>query len=162
MGSSIAVGECTENCICKRVQGDVGIRMAGKGPRVRDADAPEHHMIAWTESVNVRPGAGPYVTEHGGLRRLGACEIFWRGELDVAGLAGEHTDGHAGPFGQRGVVGKVLAAFLGCTAVSVEQRVESEGLRRLHQAEGSPVYGFFDGAVGPNALDRVGHWQHRD
>ena len=33
MGSDITVGECAENCICKCVQGDVGIRMAGEGLR---------------------------------------------------------------------------------------------------------------------------------
>ena len=60
---------------CKR---DIGIGMAGEGLRVRDADAAEHDVIAWAESMHVDAGAGAHIAEHGGLRRLGAREIFRR------------------------------------------------------------------------------------
>ena len=74
------------------------------------------------------------------------------GDLDVAGLAGEHADFHAGPFGQRGVVGEIVAALLGGAAMRVEQGGEGEGLRRLYQAQWSAIERFFDGAVGSTRL----------
>src|SRR5262245_552011 len=65
MGSDIAVGKRAENCVGKGMQGDVGIRMAGKGLRMRNADSPEHDMIARSKRVNVEAGTGSYIAEHG-------------------------------------------------------------------------------------------------
>src|SRR4029078_7579589 len=96
-------------------------------------------MIARAESVDIETGTGRHGTEHGGLRRLGTRKILWRRELDVAGLASEHAHRHAGPFGQRGVVGEIVAALFGRPAVRFKQRIESKGLWCLHQAKGTAV-----------------------
>ena len=50
-------------------------------------------------------------------------------------LALEHRHRHAGPFGQRGIVGEIVAARRGGAAMRGEQRREGEGLRRLHGAQ---------------------------
>ena len=85
------------------------------------------------------------------------------GDLDVAGLAGEHRDFHAGPFGERGVVGEIVAASRGGAAVRVEQRREGEALRRLHQrAACRGRASCRRGRAASTRLDRVGHRQRRD
>src|SRR5690242_1720887 len=130
MRSDIAVRECTKNSIGQRVQCDVRVRIAGEGLRVRDTDPTQHYMIARTESMDIKARTGPYVTKHDGLRRLSAREIFRCGQLDIARLASKYAYGHARPFGERGVVREIVAALRGCPAVSVEQGIESKGLRR--------------------------------
>ena len=67
-----------------------------------------------------------------------------------------------GPFGQRGVVGEILAAFAGGAAMRLEQRGELERLRRLHRAQLRAVDRAGDMAAGVDALDRVGDLQRRD
>ena len=49
------------------------------------------------------------------------------------------ADRKPGPFGQRRIVGKILAAFAGGAPMRVEQRGEGEGLRRLHRAQRGAV-----------------------
>ena len=54
-------------------------------------------------------------------------------------LALEYRDTQAGPFGQRGIVGKILAAFAGSAAMRIEQGRVGERLRRLHGAQRGAV-----------------------
>ena len=57
----------------------------------------------------------------GECNRFGAREIAFLGDLDVAGLAGKHADLQASPFGERGIVGEILAARGGRAAMGVKQ-----------------------------------------
>ena len=67
---------------------------------------------------------------------LGAGEILFVGDLDVAGLAGEDADLQAGPFGERGVVGEIVAALRRRRGGAPSSRSgEGKTLRRLHQAQ---------------------------
>src|SRR5690242_18585525 len=162
MDPDVTVGESAENCISQGMQGYIGIRMTSQGLRMRNANAAQHHMIAWTESVYIETGTGAHVAEHGGLRRLGAREILRCRDLDVAGLAGKYGHSHAGPFSECGVVREIVASILRRAAVSLKQSVEDKGLRRLHQTQGPPNDGFFDGAIWPKTFDGIGHGQYRD
>ena len=92
------------------MKNDVGVGMSGEATRMRDADASEHDMIAVAEGVHVEAVAGAYVGERRHAYGFGADEIVIGGEFHVGGLAGENRDAMPGPFGKRGVVGKIVAA----------------------------------------------------
>ena len=67
-----------------------------------------------------------------------------------------------GPFGQRGVVGEIVAAGGSGLAVRVEQRGKGERLRRLHAAQLRAVERAGDQARGIDPLDRVGDFEPGD
>ena len=67
-------------------------------------------MIAVAELVHVEAEAGAHVAELGEFRRFGAGEILVGGELHVGCLPLEGRDLQAGPFGERRVVGEIVAA----------------------------------------------------
>ena len=67
--------------------------------------------------------------------RLGLGEILVGGEFDVAAVSRERRDLDAGPFGQRRVVGEILAAFARRRADAPRAARELERLRRLHARE---------------------------
>ena len=102
---------------------------------MRDAHAAEHDVIAVAELVDVEAEAGAHVAERGELGRFGAGEILVGGELHVAGLALERGHLESGPFGQRGIVGEILAAGRLRAPMRLEQGRKAEGLRRLHDAQ---------------------------
>ena len=148
MQPDIAVGERAENGVDQRMQRDVGVGMAGHAARMRDANAAEHDMIAIGESMDVETVAGAYVGEAARCASFGAGKIVIGGHLHVAGFALEHADAMAGPFGERGVVGEILKPGLGSAPMRLEDEIESESLRRLHDAKPAAVERFGDTAVG--------------
>ena len=91
----------------------------------------------------------------GRLDRLGAHEVLRMGDLDVGGLALEHGDLHAGPFGERGVVGEVGTALAGGAAVRFDQGGEGEGLRRLDRSELRTVERLADESITAHDLDCI-------
>ena len=135
MLADVAVGERAEDRIDERMQRHVGVGMAGQPAVVRDLHAAEHDVIAVAEGVHVEAVAEPQVGEARDAPRLGPGEILGGGQLHVAAFAREHRDLEAGPFGERGVVGEIVAARRRGLAMRVEQRREREGLRRLHRAQ---------------------------
>ena len=60
-------------------------------------------------------------------------------------------DRHAGPFGERGIVGEIVAALRGRAAMRGEQRREGESLRRLHRRSAARSSVLRDAAVGIDA-----------
>ncbi len=152
----------TEDGVGERMQHDVGVGMTGERLRMRDADAAERDVIAGTEGVHVDAGAGAHVAKRRKLHGFGAREIVRVGDLDVAGLAGKDADLEAGPFGERGVVGEILAACRGRAAMGASSAGEGEALRRLHQPQRVAVERPVDPAVGIDGLDRIGDRQRRD
>ena len=129
---------------------------------MRDADAAERDVIAGTEGVHVDAGAGAHVAERGEHVRLGAGEIAFGGDLDVAGLAGKYADLHAGPFGERGVVGEILAACAAARrcASSKASKAKPCGVCTRRNVVRSSVLA--DQASGIDGLDGVGDGQRRD
>ena len=119
----------------QRVQADIGVGMAGELLRVRNTHAAEHDMIAGREGVHVDAAAGAHVAKACELRGLRAREILRVGDLDIARLAFEHGDLHAGPFGERGVVGEVVAPLRRRAPVRGEQGCVGKALRRLDGAQ---------------------------
>ncbi len=162
MHADIAVGQRAEDGIGERVQHDVGVGMADQGLAMRDTDATESDVIAGAESVHVDASAGAHVAKRCKLRGFGAREIVRVGDLDIAGLAGKDADLEAGPFGERGVVGEILAACLGRAAMGCEQRGEGEALRGLYQPQRVAVECPVDPAFGIDGLDRISDRQCRD
>ena len=84
--------------------------MSGQAARVRNADAAEHDVVAIAEGVDVEAGAGAHIAKRRHAQRFGPGEIVVGRELHVAGLASEYAYAMAGPFGERGVVGEIVAA----------------------------------------------------
>ena len=133
--ADVAVRDRAEDRVHQAVQHDVGVGMPGDAARVRDFHAAEPDMIAGDELVNVGAEPGADIAEVGQVCGFCAQEILRRGELHVAGFAGEGRDRHPGPFGERGVVGEIVARGLQRAPVRVDDRGKSEGLRRLHRAQ---------------------------
>ena len=129
MHADVAVGERAEDGVDQRMQHHIGVGMAGNATAVRDAHAAEPDVIAVGELMHVGAGARAHVAERGHRRGFGADEVLGRGELHVAGFALEGGHGHAGPFGERCVVGEVVAGGGRGAAVRVEQGGEAERLR---------------------------------
>ena len=108
--ADVAVGKRAEDGVDERVQRDVGVGMSGEPARMRDAHAAEHDVIAVGEGVNVETVSRAHVGKRGRAQDFSANKIVLGGQLHVGGLSGEHVDAMAGPFGERGVIGKILKA----------------------------------------------------
>src|SRR5579863_3745695 len=111
---------------------------------MRDADASEHHMVAFAESVHVETVAGADVAKGRYAQGFGANKIVVGGKLHVGSLARENGDAVAGPFGERGVVGKILAASCRRAMMRVEDEIKGKRLRCLHEAQPTAVKRFDD------------------
>ena len=96
-------------------------------------------MIAVAELVHVEAEAGANVAELGELCGFGAGEVLVRGELHVGGFPLESDDLEPRPFGQCGIVGEVVPAGRCGAPVRIQYALESEGLRRLHEAQSGAV-----------------------
>ena len=119
MSPSASAPRIASTSACER---DVGIRMTGQPAVVRNLDAAEPDMIAVAEGMHVEAVAEAQVGQAGDPPRLGLGEILVGGELHVAAFSRECCDLDARPFGQRGVVGEIVAAFLGGALMRLEQR----------------------------------------
>ena len=100
--------------------------------------------------------AGADIAELGQSGRFDAQEILRRGELDVAGLAGEGGDRHPRPFGERGVVGEVVARRAVRASMRIDDRGELKRLWRLHRTQQRTIERAGDEALRIHRLDRVG------
>ena len=107
--ADVAVGERAEHRIGQRVQRHVGVGMADDAAACGNAHAAQHHVVAVAERWTSKPDARAHVAS-AQRSALGAREIVGGGEFHVACLAFEHRHRHAGPFGERRVVGEILAA----------------------------------------------------
>ena len=112
--------------------------------------------------MHIEAEARAHVAQCGELGGLGADEIAVGGEFDVFRLALEGRHLEACPFGERGVVGEIVAARRCRPPMRVEQGGKAEGLRRLHHAQMHAVDGAGDAARRVDGLDRVGHGEDRD
>ena len=114
---------------------------------MRDADASEHDMIAVAESVHVEAVAGADVGKRRHAQGFGANEIVVGRKLHIGSLASENSDTMAGPFGERGVVGKVLAAGRRRATMRVDDQIKGKRLRCLHDAQPTAIERFDDALV---------------
>ena len=128
--ADIAIGQRAENGVDQRVQHDVGVGMARQSARVRNAHPAQHDMIAVAEGVHVEAAAGAHVGESGQRAGFGAGKVVIGGQFHVAGLACKNSDAVPGPFGQRRIVGEILAARSSRAAV----RVQRSGRKRMPAA----------------------------
>src|SRR5262249_54475129 len=119
----------------QRMQHDVGVGMTGDAVVVSDAHATEPDMIAFDELMHIEAEAGANVRKRRDLGRLRAREILWRRKLHVADLAFKSCHAMSRPFRERGITGKVVAPSRCCAPMRREQKIKSEGLRRLHHPE---------------------------
>ena len=113
-------------------------------------------MIAVAEGVHIEAVAGAYVGERRHAYGFGADEIVIGGEFHVGGLAGENRDAMPGPFGKRGIVGKVVAAGRRRTLVRFDDQVKSEGLWCLYQAQPAAIECLDYGLPLIDLLDGIG------
>ena len=88
-------------------------------------------------------------------------EILRCRHLHVARLALEYRDLEPRPFGERGVVGKIVAPRGRSAAVRVEQHRVGERLRGLHGAQVRAIERRGDEAVVVDQLHRVGDGKRR-
>jgi hypothetical protein len=111
MHADVTICERAEDSICERVQCHIGIGMAGEGLPVWDADPTEGDVVAWAEGMHIQPRASTHIAESGRLNSFHAREIFWCRKLYVTGLTHEYIHLHSSPFGERGVIGKIISAL---------------------------------------------------
>jgi hypothetical protein len=131
--------------------------MSGERLVVWNAYPRENDVVAGAERVDVQSRTDANVAERCYLLTFDAHEILWRCELDVAGVAFEHANFHAGPFCQGSIVGKILAA-LGCrSAMCVKQGRKPKCLRCLHEPDRVAIESRFNGPSRIDALDGVRH-----
>src|SRR5258705_7381112 len=139
MRPDIAVRERAQDGVDQRMEAWIGVRMPREPAVVRNFYPSEPDVIAVREGMHVIAVAGPDIAERGELPGLGPGKILRRRELDVAGLAIKHVDRHAGPFGQGGIIGEMVAARRQRLAMGRQQGVEPEGLRSLETAQAGPL-----------------------
>ena len=163
VGADVAIGERAEYRIGEGMEHDVGVGMADEAARMGDLDATEGYPVARSEGVDVVADADAHVAGGkgglGGQAPVGIGEILRRGELHVAGFARHGDHGDAGPFGHGGVVGD-LDPGRRRAPVCVADRGEAEALGRLGAGEVLARHGLRDGAVGADALQRIGDRHH--
>ena len=106
---------------------------------MRDAHAAQDHRIARTEGMHVV--ARGDADRAGGARRLvpqqlvSHAQILRRGELSVSLSAFDQRHIEAEPFGDAGIVGELAPDIARSCAMSGEDRIEAEALRRLRAPE---------------------------
>ena len=136
--ADVAVADGAEHRVGQGMENHVGIGMADQPARMRHGDAAQHDLEAGTEGVDVVADADAHVAERqrrfGGEAPFGRLDVVRGGELDVAGLAGDGDDRHAGPFGDRRVVGERVRR-VARLVVRGEDRIEGEALRRLRRLQ---------------------------
>src|SRR5262245_58762789 len=113
----------------------VGVGVPCERLAVRNADPTEDHVVTWTERMNVQARTGPHVAKCGRLDRFSPCEVLRGRQLDVASLAREHADFHAGPFGDSCVIGKIVSSLRHGSPMGLEQGRERKSLRSLYQTD---------------------------
>ena len=150
MIADVAGAERAQNRVGQRVEGDVGIAVAGKALVVRDMDAAEPELPAGGESMDVEAEADARAEQ----RRLGAQEVGLEGQLFERRVAFDDRHLDAGRARDLGVVGRLAADPF---PVGTMNRVEAERLRRLHPHQPLPRHRF---AIGPH--QRVDHRQSGD
>ena len=143
MGADIPIGQGAENRVGQGMQDHVAVRMGDDAAVMRNAHAPEPHVIAIAEGVHIEARAeaghiGHRLAFHAPLRLR---EIGRMGELDVAGIALEHMHRQTGPFDESAVVGEGREIRGSSPAMCFEQERKAEGLRSLHRPERGPVGG---------------------
>ncbi len=159
--ADVALGERAQNGIDQRMQTHIRIGMSGEAAVMRDADAAEHQVIAGTERMDVEPVAGTQV----GNRRepvLRAGQVVRRGELHVARFTLECRHRQAGPFGERGVIGKIVASGGGSATMRIQNWGIAECLRRLHRPQCVARERCGHPAGGIDRLDGIGNCERRD
>src|SRR5262249_19791490 len=129
---------------------------------MRDAHAPEHHMITVPETVYVEAEPGAHVAQGCELRGLGARKIVVGREFDVLCFTREGGALRPGPWGERGVVGEAGGARRFCAPVRVEKGGKAKRLRRLHHAQSSAVERTRDATRRIDALYRLGDGENRN
>ena len=113
-------------------------------------------MIAFTERVHVEAVAGPDIAKRRHTQGFCADKIVVGRKLHVGGLARENGDAVAGPFGERSIVGKVLATGRCGTLVGLNDEIKGEGLRCLHQPQAAAIKRLGYSFPFIDLLDRVG------
>ena len=117
-------------------------------------------MIAVAEGVNVVAGSGSDIAEHGAEAGFLADEIFRCGQFHVRRIAFKGCHRQSRPFRKRRVIGEIAAPVARRAAMSVENHIEPECLRRLRDAQPRAlgrrfdVSGFADLLDGVRDLDR--------
>ena len=96
-------------------------------------------MVALGEGMDIEPVACSHVGERRGAQSFRAHKIVVGCQFHVITLAREHADAMAGPFGQGGIVGKIIAPRGRGFAVRRHDKIEGESLRRLHHAKVAAV-----------------------
>ena len=76
------------------------------------------------------------------MQNFGARKIVVGRHFHVAGFAFEYADAMAGPFGERGIVGETFKAGRGGAPMRIENEIEGESLRRLHDAQPAAIERF--------------------
>src|SRR5258708_2811051 len=155
MRTDIAVRQRTEDGVDQRVQADVAVGMGEKATAVRHANTAKHQVIAVAEGVNVVAGSGSDIAEHGAEAGFLADEIFRCGQFHVCRIAFKGCHRQSRPFRQRRVIGEIAAAVARRAAMSVENHVEPERLRRLRDAQPRALGRRFDVSGFADLLDGV-------
>ena len=92
-------------------------------------------MIAFAEGVDVVAGAGPDVAERCCEAGFLAYEIFRSCQFHIGSIAFKCRNRQSCPFGERRIVGEIVAAVARRTAMRIEDHVETKRLRCLRDPQ---------------------------
>ena len=162
MRADIAVGQRAEDGVDQRMQADVAVGMGKEAAIVRHANAADHQVIAVAEGVDVVAGSGADIAKRSAQASLFAGEIFGRGQFHVQMIAFKGRNGQSGPFGQRRVVGEIVAGLARSALVCGKDRVEHERLWCLRNAQIRARRRADDVTRGIHLFDGVGNRDRRD
>ncbi len=156
MRADIAFRECAQNGVDQGMQRNVGIRMSRQRSRMRNAHAAEPNVVAFHEGMYIISGRGADIGKSRHLGRGQAGKVVRRGQLDIAGLAFKNRDCHAGPFGQRRIVGEIVAPGRGSTVMCRQKFLIAKCLGRLHGAQAVAIERLDHPALGIDRFDGIG------
>ena len=132
MRADVAFAERAVDGVGQRMQRRVGVGVALELGGVRDAHAAEPDGVAGLERMDVKAGADAgFHRPLSQTMRSARSKSSGMGELDVVAAARDQRDAHAGPLGDRGIVGEVARQVVAARSVRREDLREAKALRRL-------------------------------
>ncbi len=112
MRADVAGAAGGQKRVGQRMQADIGIGMAVELLRVRNGDAAKRHPVARLEGMHVVAVTGADIRkcrQPAGKPLVGHRDIPCPGQFDIVGRAENDLHRKAGPFGDRRVVGEIVA-----------------------------------------------------
>ncbi len=142
MHADVALREAAVDGVGNRVHADIGIRVAKQRMCMGVCDAAKPDMITFGKCVDVKAVAKSdvHAVSH---QPKGACKVRLARDLEIVFRAFDNGNGQPCAAGDFDIVGRGG----GMRAVSIEDRLKAETLRRLRTVKPGPVLSAADQVV---------------